>query len=62
MLQALVFTDLNSQLISIPLSRIEALEADLRKRAVLRITGGATIVVKEPFDIVRLALRCARPQ
>lgn len=60
MTHSLVFTDLNSQLISVPVASIEAIEKDQRRRAVLRIAGGETIVVKEPFDVVKIALRCVR--
>jgi len=62
MLQTLVFTGLDHQLITVPVSSIESLETDQRRRAVLLMTGGEKIVVKEPVDIVRKALRCLRTQ
>ena len=62
MLQTLVFTGLDHQLISVQIASIESLETDQRRRAVLLMAGGEKIVVKEPFDIVRKALRCVRTQ
>ncbi len=62
MLETLVFTGLDHQLICIPVSSIESLDTDQRRRAVLLMIGGEKIVVKEPFDIVRKALRCIRTQ
>jgi hypothetical protein len=62
MSQSLVFTGLDHQLISVPISEIESLQSDQLKRAILCMTGGGTIIVRESYDAVRQALRCVRIQ